>query len=306
MNTSSRHVAWIEFALLGVLALLWGASYLLTKIAVVEIPPVTLIATRACAAAIFLYIVLVIQGGKLPRDATTWRMLLLQSFFNSIGAWTILAWGQQFVDAGLASVLNSTSPIFVFLLTILVTRHEATGFLKLVGACIGLLGVVFIVGVDALAGLGQQVAGQVAAIVGAILYAFAAIYGRRFSHLTATAAALGTMIWAFIVLIPFSLLFDQPWTLAPSPKAIAATITLGVLCTACALLIYFRLVKTLGSMGVASQAYLRAGIGVVLGVVLLDEHITFEVGLGVAAAIFGVVLINIPTGKSQIERNLNP
>jgi drug/metabolite transporter (DMT)-like permease len=89
--------------------------------------PITLIALRVLGAAIFLMIVMGLHSEKFRRDTKTWRMLLAQAFFNSIGAWTVLAWGQQYVESGLASVLNSTSPIFVFLITALVTRHESLG-----------------------------------------------------------------------------------------------------------------------------------------------------------------------------------
>jgi len=294
MTNSEKPRLWIELALLCLLALLWGSSYLFIKIAVTEIPPVTLIATRVTIAALFLCAVLFWRQEKLPRDVTMWRMLLLQAFFNSIGAWTLLAWGQQYVDSGLASVLNSTSPIFVFLFTILLTRHEPISARKLFGACLGLLGVVLIVGVDVLAGLGQQVAGQLAAIAGAILYACAAIYGKKFSNLTATTAAAGTMIWASIILVPASLILEQPWVLAPSMKAVSATLILSIFCTGFALLIYFRLIKTLGSMGVASQAYLRAGVGVLLGIIFLGEEITSVIAVGLLAAIIGVAAINIP------------
>lgn len=241
-----------EVPLLALLALLWGSSYLFIKLAVAEIPPVTLIALRVLGAAIFLMIVMGMRAEKLPRDRRTWRMLLLQAILNSIGAWTILAWGQQFVDSGLASVLNSTSPIFVFLITSLVTRHETLGGRKLVGAVLGMLGVILIVGVDALRGLGSQVAGQIACLIGAALYAGAAIYAKRLGHISAVATATGTMIWASIVLVPVALVLDRPWTLMPGPTAIAATVVLSVLCTGVALLIYFRLVRTLGSIGVAS------------------------------------------------------
>ena len=152
-----------------------------------------------------------------------------------------------------------------------------------------------IVGTDALAGLGNHVAGQLAALLGAILYACAAIYGKRLSHLSATATATGAMIWAVVVLVPASLYLEQPWNLpVPSFKAIAAASILAVFCTAGALLIYFRLIKTLGSLGVASQAYLRAGIGVVLGMVFLGEQITLIIGIGLLAAILGVAAINAP------------
>jgi drug/metabolite transporter (DMT)-like permease len=136
-------------------------------------------------------------------------MLLLQAFFNSIGAWTLVAWGQQHIDSALACVLNSTSPIFVFFITLTFTRHESLSPLKLAGALIGLAGVVLIVGVDALKGLGQQVAGQVAAVLGAVLYAGAAIYGKQFSHLHSTVTAAGTMICASAVLVPLALAIEQ-------------------------------------------------------------------------------------------------
>jgi drug/metabolite transporter (DMT)-like permease len=277
------------------LALLWGSSYLLIKIAVAEIPPITLIAVRVTIAAAFLLAVMSWRGESLPRDAKTWRMLFVQAVLNSIAAWTLLAWGQQYVDSGLASVLNSTSPIFVFFITLLFTGHEAVNFRKLLGACLGVTGVVLIVGFDALNGLGQQVAGQLAVLAGALLYAGAAIYGRKFAYLPATVTAAGTMLWAAICLVPASLFLERPWVLEPSGKAISAALTLGVLCTGIALLIYFRLVKTLGSMGVASQAYLRASVGVMLGVVFLGEQVTLVVGIGLCAAIFGVAAINMPS-----------
>ena len=285
----------LEYALLGLLALLWGSSYLFLKVAVAEIPPITLIALRVSVAALLLYCVLIGSGQSLPRDRTTWYHLLVQSFFNSIGAWTILAWGQQYVDSGLASVLNSTSPIFVFLFTYFVTRHETLSSLKLFGALLGLAGVVLIVGTDALAGLGTHVAGQLAALLGAVLYACAAIYGKRLSHVSATATATGAMLWAVVFLVPASLLLEKPWTLPmPSGKTLAAAAILSIFCTAGALLIYFRLIQSLGSLGVASQAYLRAGVGVVLGMVFLGEQITPIIGVGLIAAILGVAAINAP------------
>lgn len=287
----------LELLLLACLALLWGSSYLLIKIAVADIPPVTLIAARVTIAAVFLMAVILWQGRSLPRDAGTWRMLFVQAILNSIGAWTILAWGQQFIDSGLASVLNSTAPIFIFFITLLFTRHEATSLLKLAGACFGVLGVILIVGPDVLQGLGQQVAGQLAALTGALLYAGAAIYGKNFGRLPAVVTAAGTMIWASLVLIPASILIDRPWQLAPSMNAVLAALVLGLFCTGLALLMYFRLVRTLGSMGVASQAYLRAGVGVFLGAIILGEQISPLTAAGLATALAGVAMINWPARK---------
>lgn len=282
----------MEFALLGLLALLWGSSYPFIKVAVAEIPPITLIAARVAIAAALLLAVMRWRGERLPRDRSTWGRLYIQAILNSIAAWTLLAWGQQYVDAGLASVLNSTAPIFVFFITLFFTGHEATSPTRLIGACVGVAGVALIVGVEALDGLGRQVAGQIAALLGALLYAGAAIYARRLNHISSTATATGAMIWATVTLIPAALILDRSWTLSPSAEALAAAAVLGVFCTGFALMIYFRLLRTIGSLGTASQAYLRAGVGVMLGVVFLGETITPVVGLGLFAALTGVALIN--------------
>lgn len=288
-----------ELAWLGCLALLWGSSYLLIKISIQTIPPITLIASRVGIAALLLIAVMTWQKARLPRDGRTWRMLLVQAFLNSIGAWTVLAWGQQFVDSGLAGVLNSTSPIFVFFITMLWTRHETVSWLKLAGALLGVLGVILIIGVDVLQGLGQQVAGQLAVLFGAILYAGAAVYGRRFSQLPNTVTAAGTMICASVVLVPLSIVVEHPWTLSPSWQSLLAAVGLAVFCTAVALLIYFRLLTTLGSMGTASQAYLRAGVSVLLGIIILGEEITLVVGFGLFAVIVGVIAINARAATSS-------
>ena len=292
--TSPQHNIIFESALLCFLALLWGSSYLLIKVAVETIPPITLIATRVFIAAIFLSVIVIWKGERLPRDGKTWRLLLVQSFLTSIRAWTVLAWGQQFVDSALASMLNSTSPVFVFLITFFFTRHETTSWLKLFGACMGVVGVSLIVSADALQGLGQQVLAQLAVLSGAVMYAGAAIFGKRFTHLTPLMTATCTMIWASVFLVPLSLVIDEPWTLAPSTLSMTAAVTLALLGTGVALLIYFRLLRTLGSLGTTSQSYLRAGVGVALVVIVLGEHITPVIGAGIATALIGVIAINSP------------
>lgn len=293
----------VELALLGLLALLWGSSYTLIKVAVAEIPPLTLVAFRVTLALPFLLVVLRVRGTPLPRGGRLWAALLSQSMLNAILPWTLLAWGQRSVDSALASVLNSTAPIFVFFITLFVTPRsnagEALNARKLFGACLGLIGVLLIVGVDALQGLGDELLGQLAALVGALLYALAAISGRRFAHLPASATAAGVMLWAVLWLVPLSLAVDRPWMLAPSWQALAAASALGILCTGCALLLYFRLVRTLGPLGVTSQAYLRAGVGVLLGTLVLGESIEPMVGLGLLAAVAGVLAINWPASRSR-------
>jgi len=158
-----------ELLLLGLLSLLWGSTYLFAKVALGEIPPLTLTAARVSIAAMALTIVMSLQGHAFPHTARPWRMLLVQAIFNSIGAWTVLAWGEQFSSNGLATVLNSASPLFVFLFAALLGLRKETGLLKLVGATAGFGGVLLIVGIEARAGLDRNLAARLAAIIGAAL-----------------------------------------------------------------------------------------------------------------------------------------
>jgi len=295
----------IELSLLGLLALLWGSSYLLIKLALASFPPLTLIAIRVTVAAILLLAVVGLRHERFPSDGATWRGLVVQAFFNSVGAWTVLAWGQQYVDSGLAGVLNSTSPLFVFLLTLLWTCHEPVTLRKTVGALLGFAGVVLVLGVDALGGIGQQVLAQLAVLLGAVLYACAALNGRRFSSLPPTVTAAATMLCATVCLIPVSLIADQPWNLRPTVGSVTAALALGVFCTAFALLLYFRLLRTLGPIGVTSQSYLRCGISVLLGVLVLGEHVTATIAFGLLAIVLGVAAINAPKKTPSEHRETN-
>ena len=108
MNPTHKPNLAFELFLLVLLAFLWGSSYSFMKIAVETIPPFSLIAFRVSVAAILLLVILAWQKERLPRSIRMWGLLLVQSFLNAIAAWTLLAWGQQYVDSGLAGVLNST------------------------------------------------------------------------------------------------------------------------------------------------------------------------------------------------------
>jgi drug/metabolite transporter (DMT)-like permease len=287
-----RYTVVPELALLLLLAMLWGGSYPLTKLALKTIPPFTLVALRVSIAAVLLLVIAWWKHVSIPRAARVWGAFFVQACFNSIVSWSLVAWGQQFVPSALAGILNSTAPLFVFLITCTLTRHEAATAQQLLGTIAGLGEVCLIIGVDVLRDVGQHVVAQLALVAGALGYAGAASYGRRFGAIPAIMTAAGTMTWAATCLIPVSLVVDQPWEIPPSLGSLLAAVALGSFSTAGALMLYFRLVRTLGSMGVASQSYLRAGVSVLLGVMLLGESFTWSLGVGLAAVVVGVAAIN--------------
>jgi drug/metabolite transporter (DMT)-like permease len=286
-----------ELALLVALATLWGASYTFIRIGVTTIPPITFIAGRTAIAGLLLLVIMRWRGVTMPTDAATWRRFLFQAGMNSVIPWTMVAWGERSLDAGLATILNSTAPIFTFFLT-LVTRHEALTSRKLIGVLVGMAGICLIVGVQALSGFGEQLTAQIVTLLAAVCYAGAAIFGRGFKGLDPMAPAAGSLLSGAAILIPLSLVVEQPWTLTPSTNSLLALLALAVFSTALAFVIYFRLIQTLGSVGTTAQAYLRVPIGVGLGVVFLGERPSATAWIGLACVVVGVAAMTIPPRKA--------
>jgi drug/metabolite transporter (DMT)-like permease len=289
-----------ELALLLALATLWGASYTFIRIGVATIPPITLIAGRTAIAGLLLLVIMRARGVTMPPDWATWRRFLFQACMNSVIPWTMVAWGERALDAGLATILNSTAPIFTFFLT-LVTRHEAVTSRKMIGVLAGMAGICLIVGVQALSGFGEQLTAQIVTLLAAVCYAGAAIFGRSFKGLDPMAPAAGSLLSGAAILIPLSLVVERPWTLTPSPHSLLALLALAVFSTALAFVIYFRLIQTLGSVGTTAQAYLRVPIGVGLGVVFLGERPSTTAWIGLACVVVSVAAMTIPAQKPAVQ-----
>ena len=287
----------VELGLLLALATLWGASYTFIRIGVATIPPITLIAGRTAIAGLLLLLVMYCRGVRMPRDAATWKRFLFQACLNSVIPWTMVAWGERTLDAGLATILNSTSPIFTVFLTLAIAGHEPRTSRKLLGVILGMAGICLIVGVEALSGFGAQLTAQLVTVAAAICYAGAAIFSRGFKGLDPMAPAAGSLLCGAAILIPVGLVVEQPWTVVPSTNSLLAMLGLATFSTAAAFVIYFRLIQTLGSVGTTAQAYLRVPIGVALGVLFLGEHLSSTAWIGLGCVVIGVAAMTIPARK---------
>ena len=296
-NRQNTNIA-VELTLLVLLATLWGGSYTFIKLGVATIPPITLIAARTAIAGLLLLAVMWIRGIKMPRDGASWQRFAFQAVLNSVIPWTLIAWGEHHVDAALATILNSAGPIFTFLLTAVVTRREATTPRKLFGVLAGMAGILLIVGADAFHGIGSGLLAEAAIVAATICYACAAIFGRSFKDLDPMAPAAGSLLAGAAVLIPASLVLEQPWTLSPSLSSVLALSALATFSTAAAFAIYFRLIQTLGSVGTTAQAYLRVPIGVAISVAFLGETLSRTAWIGLACVVLGVAAMTIPARRA--------
>ena len=295
-----RHrVLTLELAALLFVGFLWGAQFGFNKILLETIPPFTGVALRLVIAAAFLWAVVAIRRDPIPRGPRMWRDFSIQAILTAAGPGLMVVWSQQYIDSALAAILNSTTPIFAALITIFVTRHESVGVRKLIGIAVGLGGVITVIGVDALHGLDRGLIGQIVVLISALGYGIAAIFGRRFSTMSPVAAAAGTTTCAAIFMTICAFTIESPLTLEPSARSLAAAVATAILCNSIAVVLYYRLIRTLGPMSASSLGYLKAAFGVLIGCTVLGEPLTMSIVVGLAAVAVGVLAIADQSGSSR-------
>jgi drug/metabolite transporter (DMT)-like permease len=288
---------WRDYLLLLALACCWSSTYPLTKIGVGSIPPITFISARSLIAAAFLYVILRARGLRVPTDARAWKLFAQQQTINSTIPFLLITWAQQYVPASNTVVLASTTPIFAFLITWGITRHEPATLLKLVGAVLGLIGTAAIIGLDALATLDSNILAEIVILLATISFAFATIYGLRLTEYPPTIVAAGSLLFGGLILLPLALIVDHPWMLRPTAEALAATVAMGIFSSAFGLMLFYMCLTRLGTLTTNAQGYLRIPIGVGLSVLLLGETVPANLALGLVLVMAGVAAMTIPASS---------
>lgn len=228
--SKNRTMTSLEWALLLALATVWGGSFFFNEIAVRELPVFTVVVSRVALAAIILLMIMRLRGERLPHDRRVWAAFFGMGILNNAVPFSLIVWGQQHIASGVASILNASTPLFTVMLAHLLTSDERMTVGKFVGVLIGFTGVAVMIGQDAMRDLGTGVIAQFLCLAGAVSYAFAGIYGRRFRAMgiSPMGTATGQVIASSLIMLPLVMVLDRPWTLPPpSLTAIGALVGRG-------------------------------------------------------------------------------
>ena len=263
----------VEWGLLLVLALLWGGSFFFSKIAVGELPPLTVVLCRVTLAALALNAMAVLGGQRMPADRRLWDAFLVMGLLNNVIPFSLIFWGQTQIASGLAAILNATTPLFTVLVAHVATNDEKLSAARLLGVFAGVAGVTVMIGPGAFAGGGGTLA-KIAVLGAALSYAFAAIWGRQFRGLPPVLTATGQLSVSALVMTPLALLIDRPWSLAfPSPRVVAALVALALVGTAAGYIVYFALLARAGATNVLLVTLLIPPSALLLGARFLAEAV---------------------------------
>ena len=285
----------VEWSMLLLLSMLWGGSYFFVEIALLEWSPLLIVAVRVVIASIVIWGIVLAAGLPIPRSLPAWMAFFWMGLLNNIIPFLLIVWGQKEIESGLAGILTAAAPIFSVIVAGVWLKDEPVTRSRLLGAVLGLIGVVVLIGPSALAGLDVNLLAQLAVLGGALSYAFAGVYARRFTRMNVDpiVAASGQLLMSSLIMIPLVLAFETPAQLIESSAKVWAAVGLmAVFSTALAYILYFRLLASAGATNASLVTLLIPVTAILLGALFLDERLQWLHFLGMAVIGLGLSVID--------------
>ncbi len=294
-----------DWAIFWALGLIWGTSFLWIKIAIVDISPLVLVGFRTLFASIGLLAIVLFNRKKMPNREELRKKIpvfIVLALTNISIPWALISWGEQYVDSGIASILNSAMPLFTIIIAPLMLKDERITLPKVGGLMTGFIGVVILMFPSIHGGWTDNLLGQAACLLATVFYAFAAVYGCKKS------AGLPPEMQSFLQLsIGSAVIWVAIFSIEGVPALPTKTITwvallwLGLLCSCIAYIFYFYLLHKVGPTSVSMVTYIPPLIGVLLGITFLGETFYWQSILGALLILSGIFLVNLKSKASRLE-----
>ncbi len=291
---------WIKFVCLG---LVWGSSFLWIKLALGEVSPAMLVFFRAGIAFLGLSVLWIIRKPEIHwRDL--WKFLVM-GVFNHAFPILLICWSETHISSGLASILNSTTPLFTIMIAPLFLSEERITFTRVLGLVIGFSGVIILAANETTTGDALSAVGIVTMLIAALSYAAAGVFARKtMTGINHEAQSIGQMGTAFLVMIPTVLIADPTFPLPVHAITWVALIWLGLLGTCITLLVWFSLLNSVGPLKTSMVTYMFPLMGVLLGWIVLGEQPTWRLLVGGVLVILAVIIVNT-FGKKRLPATID-
>ena len=289
------------------LSTVWGGSFFFVAVAVESLPPFTIVFMRVFSAAIALNIISFALSGKtlFSIEWRIWIFFIGMGILQNVIPFSLIVWGQQYITGSLASILNATTPIFTMIIAHFLT-YEKISPTRVAGIIAGFIGVILIIGPEVLSGVGDNLIAQLAVLGAACSYGFANVLGLKFRkfNVPSLTAATGQVTCSSLLLIPLMLL-ESPWDLPlPSINVWMALLGLGLLSTALAYILYFRIINSAGAVNVSLCTLLIPMVAILLGVLFLDEKLLMQHIYGMLLIGAGLIIIDGRIFKTRLFARL--
>ncbi|MGB0853854.1 MAG: DMT family transporter [Pikeienuella sp.] len=292
--------AWGNLMLL---ALIWGAIFLVVEFALRGLTPLWAVTHRVFWAMLLLWAYALRQGHRPPKNAAIWLGFLVMGALNNAIPFSLITWAQVEIESGLASILNATTAFFGITVAAALLADERLTAPRIVGVMMGVAGVVMIIGVDVLTGFDPRDLAQVAILGAALSYAFAGVWARkRLAGLTPIVSAAGMLTGSSLIMLPLAWWAEGAPATSFSAETIGAIIYMSVFGTAAAYLLYYRILAAAGSGNLMLVTVIMPPISIALGWVVLGETLTTGALFGCGMIIAGLIVLDGRTWRAISRR----
>jgi|TARA_B110000211_G_C14041513_1_gene536997 drug/metabolite transporter (DMT)-like permease len=292
--------AWAEMMLL---AMIWGASFLSIRVALDEITPLTSVAHRTTWAMLVLWAVIAIMRIPLPRDPKILFSFLVMGLLNNVIPFTLMAWGQLYIESGLTSILNAFTAVVGVVIASLFFADERITLRKGTGVVLGFFGVAIAIGLDNFRTLDLRSMAQLAVIGGTVAYAIAGVWARKkLVGMPPQMAAAGMLTGSTVIMLPLVYFIDGPLSFDLQPRTMWAIGYYAIIATSFAYLLYYRVLAMAGSGNLMLVTLLVAPLAITLGAVVLDEKLGANAYLGFAILALGLIILDGRVWKALQRR----
>ncbi|MEM8774681.1 MAG: DMT family transporter [Pseudomonadota bacterium] len=274
--------------MLVLLAAVWGGSFFFAEVALREVPPLTITLHRVVWALPILGLILIVQGLSLPSSLRIWGAYLIMGALNNAIPFSLIFWGQTQIESGLASILNATTAMSTAVIAGVLLKDEPLTAKKILGAALGVAGVAFIMGPEALTGFNPANVAQLAVLAATLSYAFAGIWGRvALSGSPPLVNAFGMLVGSTVLMIPMVFWIEGTPNLSLTATSWSALIGLAVFSTSLAYVLYFAILARAGAANLLLSTLLVPVFAIALGVSFLGEEMKPEAWIGFGIIAFG-------------------
>ena len=297
-DSLQQRMTLATWGLLALLGLIWGGSFFFARIAIQHVPAFTLVLLRVALAALALHIYVFGRYDIYRELKARWPQFLLLGLINNAIPHTFIFLGQTQIGAGLAAILNATTPVWTVLIANALTHDEKLSVSKIAGCLLGLAGTAVLIGPSALPGLMQSGSNiplwaLLFPVIAAISYGLAATYGKRFRGLAAPVTAAGQLTASTLIMLPLSLIIDTPWQLpVPPMTSVLAVLALALLSTAYGYILFFHIMSRAGATNTSLVTLLVPPSAILLGFLFLGETLEPTDVAGMLLIAVGLVVLD--------------
>ena len=287
-----------DYLLLSALSLIWASAFFNIKIATYSYGPITIACLRILFGAVPLILLCMYQRIKIEAFSKDWKWFAAIGFINLVIPFFLIAYGVQKVQSNLAAILMSSTPISATILAHIYTDKEKINFYKIIGILLGFSGIVYLFS-DNLLITKDNFFSALMILLGSTFYVIGGILTLKISHKKNENVTASILIWGTIIILPISIIFEQPWNFTPRLDSTLSLIYLGIFPTGIAWLLRFMILKNNGVVFQSQVAFLIPIFGVILGYIFLQEIITSKVMLSLVAVVLGIYFVK----KSTTSKN---